>query len=344
MKKIDVEAHFFTKEYEEAMFKKKDFPRMEMGEDEKKQRVVKWMFRPDLWAKNPFPLHQRLLDLGENRLREMDEDGIDVQVLSLPAIGCEQLDAPEATVLARKINDELSRVIRKHPDRFVGLAEIAPQDPEGAADEIERAVKELGFKGVKVNSNVRGEYLDQPKYWPMFEKAQRLDVPISLHPTVPSPRMIGPYADYGFLLAGPTLGFIAETSLHAVRLILGGVFDQYPGLKIILGHMGEALPFWLSRIDILLQGQGLQSGARPKMTRNPSDYVKENFIFTISGVFFQPAFMCAYLAVGADRIAFAVDAPFEGYKKAVQFMDSAPICDIDREKIYHLNAEKLFKI
>jgi 5-carboxyvanillate decarboxylase len=344
MKKIDIEAHFFTKEYEEAMLRRKGFPKLEMGEEEGHQRFVKWMFRADLWAQNPFSLHQRLLDLGENRLREMDENGIDAQVLSLPAIGCEQLEVEEATILTRKINDELSGVIRKHPDRFIGLAEIAPQDPERAADELERAVKELGFKGAKVNSNIRGEYLDQKKYWPIFERAQRLDVPISLHPSIPSPRMVEPYADYGFMLAGPTLGFIAETSLHAVRLILGGVFDEYPGLKIILGHMGEALPFWLSRIDILWQSQGLQSGLRPKMTRRPSDYVKDNFILTISGVFFQPAFLCAYLALGADRIGFAVDAPFESYKKAVDFMDSLSICDSDKEKIYHLNAERLFKI
>jgi 2,3-dihydroxybenzoate decarboxylase len=156
--------------------------------------------------------------------------------------------------------------------------------------------------------------------------------------------MIEPYADYGFLLAGPTLGFIAETSLHAIRLILSGVFDQYPQLKIILGHMGEGLPFWLSRVDILWQSDSMQSEFSPKMKKRPSDYLKDNFVFTISGVFFEPAFLCTYLAMGADRIAFAVDAPFEKSKKAVQFMDSLPICDADKEKIYHLNAERLFKL
>ena len=344
MKRIDIEAHFFTAEYEQAMFKRSGFPRMEMGEGEKGEKYVKWMFGPQLWARNPQVLHWKLMDMGERRLRDMDEAGIATQVLSLPAMGCDQLEAEEATSLARKINTELSKVTLKHPDRFVGLAEIAPQDPEGAALELERAVKELGFRGAKVNSNVRGEYLDLQKYWPIFEAAERLDVPISLHPTVPSQRMVGAYADYGFLLAGPTMGFIAETSLHAIRLILAGVFDQYPGLRIILGHMGEGLPFWLSRVDALWQDNGLQSGSSPRMARRPSEYLKENFIYTISGVLFPPAFMCAYLAMGADRIAYAVDAPFDSYLTANRFMDSAPICDEDKEKICHLNAERLFKL
>ncbi len=344
MKRIDVEAHFFSAGFEQAMFARRDFPRMELGEGEHGEKFVKWMFGPELWARNPMDVHKKLMDLGEQRLRDMDDAGIAMQVLSLPAIGCDQLDAEEATDLSRKINTELSRVTTKHPDRFVGLAELAPQDPEGAARELERAVTQLGFRGAKVNSNIRGEYLDNRRYWPIFETAEKLDVPISLHPTVPSPLMLKPYADYGFLLAGPTMGFIAETSLHAIRLILAGVFDRYPGLKIILGHMGEALPFWMSRVDVLLQGQGLQSGFRPRMARRPSDYLKENFVYTISGVLFLPAFMCAYLAMGADRIAFAVDAPFDRYSTAAQFLDSAPICDADKEKICHLNAERLFKL
>jgi 5-carboxyvanillate decarboxylase len=344
MKKIDIEAHFFSAGFEQAMLRRKGFPRMELGDDGHDGKFVKWMFGPELWARNPLRVHEKLLDLGEQRLREMDQSEIATQVLSLPAIGCDQLEADEATNLARNINDELSRVTSRHPDRFVGLAELAPQDPERAARELERAVTQLGFRGAKVNSNVRGEYLDDERYWPIFETAERLDVPIALHPTVPSPRMVQPYADYGFMLAGPTLGFIAETSLHAVRLILAGVFDRYPRLNVVLGHMGEALPFWLSRIDVLLAGQGLQSGSRPKMARKPSDYLKRNFVYNISGVLFLPAFICAYLAIGADRIAFAVDAPFDGYETAARFMDAAPICEADKEKICHLNAERLFKL
>ena len=343
MKRIDLEAHFFAKGYEEYMLKRKSFPKMEYYE-ERNQKFIRWLFYPALGAKNPISIHHKLLDVGEGRLREMDEAGIDVQVLSLPALGCEQLDAKEATIITKGINDELSTVIKKYPDRFIGLAEIAPQDPEGAAHELKRAVMELGLRGAKINSNARGEYLDHKKYWGIFETAEKLQVPISLHPTIPSPVMLKPYADYGFSLAGPTMGFIAENSLHAMRLILSGVFDQYPGLKIILGHMGEGLPFWLSRIDFVWQTQSLQSEFGPTLSKKPSDYIRDNFVVTLSGVFFQPAFMCTYLALGADRIAFAVDAPFEGYKNAVQFMDSLPICDLDKEKIFHLNAARLFKI
>ncbi len=344
MRKIDLEAHFFTKEYEAYMLKRKIFPRMESYQDESNEKFIRWIFREDLWAKNPVSLHHRLLDLKDSRLREMDRDGIDVQVLSLPAMGCEQIDAREATNVAKGINDELSRVVKKHPDRFIGLAELAPQDPVSAANELERAVVELGLKGAKINSNIKGDYLDSKKYWTILERAEKLRVPISLHPSIPSPDMVKPYADYGFLLAGPTLGFIAETSLHAMRLILGGVFDEFPGLKIILGHMGEGLPFWLSRIDYLWESQGLQSEFGKKLSKKPSDYIRDNFATTISGMLFLPAFTCALMALGADRIAFAVDAPFEDYRQAVRFMDSLPISDSDREKIYHQNAEKLFEL
>lgn len=344
MRRIDLEAHFFTEEYVEHMLSRKKFPRMESYEDEDHQKFMRWLFQPSLWAQNTLSIHNKLLNLGEERLKEMDDAGIDVQVLSLPAVGCEQFDGQEGTVMARKINDELSRLTKEYPDRFIGLATLAPQDPEAAADELERTVTELGFKGAKMNSNIGGEYLDERKYWVILERAEKLGIPIAIHPGIPSSKMLAPYADYGYLLAGPTTGFIAETSLHAMRLIVSGVLDRFPGLKIILGHMGEGLPFWLSRIDIFGRNPGQQSESHPKLGRKPSDYLKDNFIVTISGMFFQPAFICTYLALGAEKIAFAVDAPFEAYEDGVRFMESLPICEIDKEKIYHLNAERLFKI
>jgi 2,3-dihydroxybenzoate decarboxylase len=244
MKVIDLEAHFYTEDYIKYLRSRKELPREEVHKN-----GIRLQFAPDVWAPRSFKLVEKLLDVGEKRIEEMDEAGIDIQVLSLAVPGCEQFDASEGAAMARQTNDELAEVIKKYPDRYVGLAALAPQDPAEAAAELERAVKELGMRGAKLNSHVRGEYLDDEKYWPVFEMAERLDVPIYLHPTLPSPSILGGFAKYGFPLAGPPYGFGAETSLHTMRLLYSGVFDKYPKLKIVLGHMGEGLPFWLYRID-----------------------------------------------------------------------------------------------
>lgn len=340
MKVIDLEAHFFTEEYLEYLRARREVPKLETVEDERHEKFEQLSYGPGLHLPHRITL-KYLLDLGEGRMREMDAAGIDMQVLSLSNPGPEAFEDPsEATTVAKKINDELSNIIRKYPERFIGLAALAPQVPDVAADELERAVKKLNLKGAKMNSHVRGEYLDDEKYWVIFERAEKLGVPIYLHPKLPSPSMLKPYADYGFALAGASWGFAAETSLHAMRLIYSGVFDKYPQLRIILGHLGEGLPFWLSRIDYSWLRK--THDIAMKNVRKPSDYVRNNFMMTTSGMFFQPAFMCAYLALGADRLLFAVDYPYEANKEAVQFMDAAPICDSDKEKIYHLTAEKLF--
>lgn len=343
MKKIDLEAHFYTEEYVDFLLSRKEYPKMEMVTDKTGEKWVCLKYRPNLWAQNTIRLHDQLLDLGENRLRDMDANGIDIQVLSLISPGCEQFEAAEAVPLVQKINDELARVIRKYPDRFIGLAALAPQDPERAAAELERAVVDLGLGGAKINSNVSGEYLDNRKYWGIFKKAESLGAPLYIHPSIPSPAMLEPYAAYGYALAGPSLGFAAETSLHAMRLILSGVFDHYPGLKVILGHLGEGLPFWFSRMDYFWEIQGHHSESNPKLERKPSDYFKDNFIVTTSGIYFFPAFLCTFLALGADRMAFAVDYPFDRNQQAVQFMNSIPISDRDKEKIFFLNTQELLR-
>ncbi len=341
MRKIDLEAHFYTRDYEKLLFSRKDIPKMEMSADGKVARVI---LAPRLVALSPLPFQKRLTDLGEGRLKVMDEAGIDMQILSLSTPGCEQFEAKEGTVWAARVNDELSEVVKKNPKRFVGLAALAPQDPDAAASELTRAVKKLGLRGAKINSHTRGEYLDKKKFWPLFEAAEKLDVPLFIHPYIPSPGMIKPYLDYGMALAGPVLGFGAEVALHAMRLIYSGVFDRYPRLKIILGHQGEGLPFWLWRLDFFWMKQEHGAANKPKCERKPTDYIKDNFIINTSGLFFQPALLCSYLALGADRITFAVDHPYEEDKLGAQFIESAPICDADKEKICHLNAEKLFKI
>jgi 2,3-dihydroxybenzoate decarboxylase len=340
IKKIDFEAHFITVEYMEFLRARKDYPRLETPEDRKNLEFDRLWFGPDLCRLRTRSTRARLLDLGKGRVEEMDAAGIDMQVLSLDP-GCELFDSGEATALARRINDELSMAIKRYPKRFIGLATLAPQNPHEAADELKRTVNELGFRGAKLNSNVKGEYLDDQKYWPIFERAEELGVPIFLHPVVPAQSMLGPYKAYGGSLAGPSLGFGAETALQVMRLIYSGLFDQYPDLRIILGHLGEGLPFWLPRLDLGWLEPRISEEKSPKCLKRPSEYIRSNFIVTTSGMFFQPAFLCVYLALGADQIAFAVDHPYAGNKSASEFMEGLAICEEDKEKICYRNGEKL---
>jgi len=339
MRIIDLEAHFYTEKYVKYLCARTDIPRIEVGEKSNRR----WM-APNFSAPLSFKLQEQLLDMGDGRIAEMDAAGVSVQVLSLSVPGCEQFEASDGTAMARDANEELSETIKKYPDRYIGLAALAPQDPVGAAKELERAVKKLGLKGAKINSHVRGEYLDAEKYWVIFEVADELDVPIYLHPMIPSPSILKPFADYGFALAGPSFGFGIDTSLSAMRLIYSGVFDKFPNLKIILGHLGEALPFWLYRIDFYWLKPWVEGDLKPKISKKPSYYITNNFLFTSSGMHFLPAFLCTYLAVGGDIISFAADHPFESSKETLDALGTLPISDADKEKFYHGNAEKLLKI
>ncbi len=244
MKIIAVEEHFFTQNYLDYMRTKEKSDSMSICQGDSKgksQTLNKVMPRPGE--------HEECLDVDDLRLKVMDEAGIDMQVLSFSSPGVEGMDnADDATEMARKTNDELAQIIKRHPTRYAGFATIACQNPLTAAREFERAVKELGLVGVKINSNVRGEYLDDPKFWVIFEKAEKLGVPVYLHPRSPSPDMIKLYLTYPVLISS-VWGFAAETGLHAMRLICSGLFDKYPGLQVILGHLGEAFPYWLWRVD-----------------------------------------------------------------------------------------------
>jgi len=338
MKIIDLENHFFTKDYIHYLRNRKAPPR----ETEQADGLTMW-YNDVLCSPRSFEMENRLLDLGEARLKEMDEKGITIQALSLSPPGVQCFESAEGTAWARKVNDELAKVVKRHPDRFVGLACIAPQSPDEAADEMERAVSELGMKGVNIESHARNEYLDSKKYRPIFKRAEKLDVPIYLHPEIPSTSILKGYADdYGFELAGPPHGYGADLALHSMRLIYSGLFDEHPKLKMILGHMGEGLPFWLTRMDAYWIKPW--KGKKPRIEKRPSDYVKANFTITISGMFFVPAFLCAYLALGADRIAFAVDYPYERSEEAVRFMKEAPISELDKERICYSNAARLLKL
>jgi len=339
MRKIDLETHFYTKEYQEYMLARKEMPREEFYKG-----FIRLWYEPNVWESHGVGIEDSLLDVAEGRLKAMDEAGIDIQVLSLSTPGCEQFSPADGTTWAKKTNDELAKAVRKHPDRFIGLAALAPQSPHEAADELERAVKELGLKGAKLNSHIGATYLDDKRYWGILERAQKLDVPIYLHPTTPHPNMLTPYTDYGYALTGPSLGFGAETAIHAMRMIYGGVFDEFPNLKVILGHMGEGLLFWMYRIDFDYMKPWVDEELRPKIGKLPSEYIRNNFIITTSGMFAIPAFMCAFLEVGADRMMFASDYPYEKCEEAARFIENVPISDIDKKKICHLTAEKLFKL
>jgi 5-carboxyvanillate decarboxylase len=339
MKIIDLEAHFYTRDYIDYLRSRKIPPREQVME-----KNIHLYMTPELKVPRSFLLEEKLFDVGEKRLAEMDEAGVDIQVLSLCVPGCEQFDAADGSAMAKSTNNELAEVVKKYPTRYIGLAALAPQDPVGAANELERAVKQLGMKGAKLNSHVEGEYLDDEKFWPIFETAEKLDVPLYLHPTIPSPHILQGFAKYGFPLAGPPFGFGADTSLHTMRLIYSGLFDRFPKLKIVLGHMGEGLPFWLYRIDFYWLKPWVDISLKPKITQKPSYYVNRNFLFTCSGMQYLPAFICAYMAVGGDMIAFGADHPFETSKDTLDGLGILPICEADKEKFYHGNAEKLLKL
>lgn len=345
MKRIAVEEHGSTKEYTEYLYSSasKGIPRIEVVEDGKGGKFTRHWLTPDTFMTSTLDATklQARGNLGnvEQRLRDMDEAGIEMQVLSVGNPISAEPDSSVALAWARRINDDLAQLVNKYPDRFAAFARITWPEPAAAVGELERAVKELGLKGVKVDSHINGEYLDNKKYWPIFEKAEELDVPVYIHPREPSPDMIKPYLAYPGLPFA-MWGYAAEAGLHAVRLICSGLFDEFPQLKIILGHMGEGLPFWLWRLDNMWQ----RSQLAEQRKRTPGEYFKDNFFVSTSGMFSQPALMCTYLALGADNILFAVDYPSESAVEAVQFMDTAPICASDKEKIYHLNTEKLLRL
>jgi 5-carboxyvanillate decarboxylase len=286
------------------------------------------------------PFLRRLLDLEGERIQIMDQASVDVHLLSLTSPGVQMFDADTATSLASLANDRLAAVIEKHPARFAGLASFAPQDPKRAVKEIDRAITDLKLNGVIVNSHTNGEYLDDRKYWPIFEALTALKSAIYIHPrNMPDPCTFMIRADTS--LAGALWGFQMETGVHAMRLIVSGVFDQFPDLKIVLGHMGEGLPYWSYRIDYMYRAATRGHG---KLKKRPSQYLKDNFVITTSGMNDHKVLKYCNDALGPDNIMFAIDYPYQESVEAADFMNSAPLPEADVEKIAHGNAEKIFRI
>jgi predicted TIM-barrel fold metal-dependent hydrolase len=286
-------------------------------------------------------LVDQLSDLGDRRIAEMDAAGIDVQVLSLTSPGVDQLPATEAVALARDTNDYLAAAVQRNPRRFAAFTTLPTAAPDTAADELDRAVHEYGFRGALINGHVGGRYLDDKFFWPILERAEALHVPLYLHPT-PPPQPVVATSYSGSFAPGVTValssagwGWHIETAIHVLRLILGGAFDRYPGLRVIIGHLGETLPFMLQRLD---------RGLPPQMTmldRPIGAYLRENLYYTFSGFNYTAPFLTLLLEVGVDQILFSADYPYSSMMEARSFLDSLPVSPADKERIAHGNAERL---
>jgi predicted TIM-barrel fold metal-dependent hydrolase len=334
MDKIDFEAHFFTQEHLKALAENKGYPRIVAPDNELERRI--W-HTPDVGQPYGPALFRALGEMGGSRLSRMDACGVKTQVLSVSAPSIDQLDPEVGTPLARKTNDFLFSVIERYPDRFKGYAVLAPMAPEAAADELERAVKELGFVGWNTHSNIAGSYLDEKRFLPVLARAEELNVPVYIHPTVPAIPQLG---TYGFAMAGAAFGFGMEVCVAVMRLIFSGLFDRHPRLQCILGHLGEGLPFIKKRMDWAYV-RPFDPAARPGILKKPSEYLKSNVYVTTSGNYFKPAFLCAREALGIDRILLGTDFPYEDPEECVRFIEGLGLPEGDRDRIYRSNASAL---
>ncbi|WP_158793170.1 amidohydrolase family protein [Granulicella sp. L60] len=315
MKTITLEEHFFTESYLKAA---EGDASVQFG-----------------------PLQPKLLDLGAGRIAAMDEAGIDVQVLSLAAFALEGLNAATGTVLARDVNDELAAAVKANPTRLAGFATVALKDVGAAVVELERCVTKLGFVGLMLNGTVDGKFMDEPEFLPVFEAAARLGVPVYLHPAPPPKTVKTAYfsglpGELGMLLSIAGWGWHAETGLHTLRMIVSGLFDKVPGLQLVIGHMGEGLPFALAR------SSGILSGAA-KLQRPVAEYFKTNIHLTTSGYFTLPPLECALEVVGIERMMYSVDYPFSPNTKGRDFLEKVAgiLSAEDMERLVGGNAKRL---
>ncbi len=332
-KRIGTEEHFVIPEYTLAVTRyMKENPGAEPSEP---------------WLRNGFPPLERM-SCGERiqdfaiRVAEMDKDGIDHQVLSLCQPGVQVFDPDTAVEVARLVNDRVTAIAQKYPGRFSNLATIPPQAPRAATEELERAVSKLGMKGAVVNSHTKGVYVDDESLWPVYEAAESLGVPIYIHPRNPSPQMVAPFQRGGLHMIW---GFQAEASLNALRLIFSGVFDDFPKLQFVLGHLGEGIPFCLDRIDNRYEYMPARYKAESRrLKRNPGEYFRNNFSVTSSGQNWAPAVRFCQDVLGADRVLFGVDYPFEDQNAAVKRGEEIAMSQDDRHKFFEANARRVFNL
>lgn len=302
-----------------------------------------WGFYGSSMEPRPVTVRRKLADLGEERLADMDAAGIDFAVLALTSPGVQVFDRDTAVGVACDSNDMVKAAVDRHPDRFAALCAIAPQAPELAAAELQRC-KALGFRGIIINSHTHGEYLSDQKYWPILEAAEALDMPLYLHPNTPPKAMIDPMLEVG--LDGAIFGFGVETGLHMLRVITSGVFDRFPNLQFIIGHMGEALPYWMYRLDFMHHAQvsSKRYETLKPLRKKISEYLKENVYVTCSGMAWEPAVRFAQQQIGLDRVMYAMDYPYQYVLQEVIDMDNMQIPDTDKKMFYQDVAEKVFKL
>jgi predicted TIM-barrel fold metal-dependent hydrolase len=299
-------------------------------------------FTPDVWP----AMRQSLVDIHGQRLEAMDRSGIDLMFLSLNSPGTQATyDRQRSMDLARRANDYLAEQVAKNPRRFQGFAALPMQDPQAAAAELTRCAKTLGFRGALVNGFAQVDredtavYYDLPQYWPFWETAEQLDVPVYIHPRDMLPSRLQAYEGHPWLVGAPW-GFAADTALHALRLMGSGLLDRYPKLTIILGHLGEGLPASIWRVDHRIAKTPKGIPAKKTMT----EYLRTNFVITTSGNFRTPTLHDAITEVGSDRILFSVDYPFEDLAEGSAWLDSAEITETDRQRIASENARRIFRL
>jgi len=334
---IDFETHFFTKEYVDAFEHATGYPRFETDADGRMFLV----YNKRLGLRSPRGAHLEEMTVVDKRLNDMRAAGVDVHVLSLSAPGCDIAKPRLGRELARTANDYVASLMARHPGRFLGLATVYAPDPESAAEELRRAVSSLGLNGLNLYSNVRGEYLDSEGLWPIYREAERLDVPVLIHPTLtPIPQI----NELGFAFWGPAFGYDFDPALSYMRMIFRGVFDRFPRMKIVLGHLGEVIPFLIRRIDFPFTHPFAKDDHLRNLKRKPSDYVRENLYADSSGNPHQPSLVLTCKTLGADRVVFASDYPNEPMKAAVSYIRDSDLAPEEREMIFWKNASRLFKL
>ena len=335
--RIATEEAFATREQIDA------YLRMVRDGTADKGMVSLWGFYATSPSERATEIMERLINLDDLRLRHMDDTGIDIAILSLTSPGVQPLASDEAKAMVSRANDHLAEAVARHPKRFAGMTSIAPQDPEWSAAEIKRGA-ELGFKGVMVNSHTQGEYLDADKYDPIFRALAETGQPLYIHPATPPDAMIDPMLEAG--LDGAIFGFGVETGMHLLRLITIGIFDRYPDLQIVVGHMGEALPFWLYRLDYMHQA-GVRSQRYERMKplkKSIAEYMRSNVYITTSGMAWEPAIKFTQDVVGVDRVMYAMDYPYQYVPDEVRAHDNLNISADAKKMLMQTNAEKVFNL
>lgn len=328
MRKIDFEAHYYTKDFLEAISNRVDIPSFRTSDQS--------MHHGGDGHIGIRPIIPKLLELGEKRLVDMDEAGVDVAILSA-SLGVEQLPEEMGCREAKQINDALGKAISEHPDRYKGYAVLNVKNVHAAVKELERCRKEYGFVGWNAFSNYGEQKLDDPEMYTLFETAVKLGMFVYIHPTVPVAEC---FCGWGPALATSGLGFAEDVAVALTRLILSGIFDKLPELKIVIGHSGEAFPFLIQRLDdAFIRAKWMDVSKNKKM---PSEYFKTNIWVTTSGNFSVPAFECAYKTFGIERLLFGSDYPMESLVQSVEFIDNLLISVKGAEKIYYQNAENYF--